>query len=179
MDSVATVQMFQITKSLAQKLTWKQSLQNYPGHCLIGDRGQAQGNQDSHHTSFLQLEFTFRSKLNIPPATTSGSFSPGEEDESRDIVDYELTGVKVQVKYPKGFSLKARPSIWPGAVRWSLDSRGSCSCQGVQGSTQTFSDLLTVLSYQVWKHFCSPGILLFMCHTLKYNIFSVKSSRYG
>jgi len=52
-----------------------------------------------------------RNKLSIPAAPSSGAFSPGEEDESRDIVDYELTGVKVQVKYPKGFSMKARPSI--------------------------------------------------------------------
>jgi hypothetical protein len=49
--------------------------------------------------------------LSIPPVATIGSFSPGEEDESRDIVDYELPGVKVCVKYPKGFSMKARPSI--------------------------------------------------------------------
>ena len=53
----------------------------------------------------------FRNKLNIPPTPSTGSFSPGEEDESRDIVDYDLSGVKVQVKYPKGFSMKARPSI--------------------------------------------------------------------
>jgi hypothetical protein len=52
-----------------------------------------------------------RSKLSIPPVAAIGSFSPGEEDESRDIVDYELTGVKVCVKYPKGFNMKARPSI--------------------------------------------------------------------
>ena len=49
--------------------------------------------------------------MSIPVVASSGAFSPGEEDESRDIVDYELTGVKVQVKYPKGFSMKARPSI--------------------------------------------------------------------
>lgn len=52
-----------------------------------------------------------RTKLSIPEASQVGSFSPGEEDESRDIVDYDLSNVKVMVKYPKGFSLKARPSI--------------------------------------------------------------------
>ena len=57
--------------------------------------------------------YIYRSKIHIPVTTAAATevVTPGDDDESRDIVDYDLSNVKVQVKYPKGFSMKARPSI--------------------------------------------------------------------
>jgi len=96
-----------------------------PLHGLSGNSSDISDNEKSRSevdlkTKFAELSRSLsqrrqrpgsRSKLNIPPTPTTGSFSPGEEEESRDIVEYELTGVSVQVKYPKGFNMKARPSI--------------------------------------------------------------------
>eukprot|EP00092_Neocalanus_flemingeri_P003366 GFUD01003604.1.p1 GENE.GFUD01003604.1~~GFUD01003604.1.p1 ORF type:complete len:186 (+),score=46.25 GFUD01003604.1:255-812(+) len=96
-----------------------------PLHGLSGNSSDISDNEKSRSdvdlkTKFAELSRSFsqrkqragsRSKLNIPLEPITGAFSPCEEDESRDIVDYDLSGVKVQVKYPKGFSLKARPSI--------------------------------------------------------------------
>eukprot|EP00092_Neocalanus_flemingeri_P073319 GFUD01090426.1.p1 GENE.GFUD01090426.1~~GFUD01090426.1.p1 ORF type:complete len:182 (-),score=52.86 GFUD01090426.1:116-661(-) len=96
-----------------------------PLHGLSGNSSDVSDNEKSRSdvdlkTKFAELSRSFsqrkqragsRSKLNVPLEPITGAFSPCEEDESRDIVDYDLSGVKVQVKYPKGFSLKARPSI--------------------------------------------------------------------
>jgi len=97
-----------------------------PLHGLSGNSSDISDNEKSRSDVDLKSKFAelsrslsyrrqrtgSRSKLKIPSAATTGSFSPGEEDESRDIVDdLSLSSLKVQVKYPKGFSIKARPSI--------------------------------------------------------------------
>jgi len=98
-----------------------------PLHGLSGHSTDLSDKEKSHSDVDLKTKFTefsrslsqrrqrtsSRNKLNIPTTTdtTAEAVTPGEDDESRDIVDYDLTAVKVQVKYPKGFSAKSRPSI--------------------------------------------------------------------
>jgi len=98
-----------------------------PLHGLSGNSSDISDNEKSRSDVDLKSKFAelsrslsyrrqrtgSRPKLNIPSSPTTGFFSPGEEDESRDVVDdLGVTSIKhVQVKYPKGFSIKARPSI--------------------------------------------------------------------
>ena len=111
---------------------------------------QSQGWSFISHFGLHFKEMIFRSKLNIPPTPTTGSFSPGEEEESRDIVEYELTGVAVQVKYPKGFNMKARPSIWRCArfvcVIWSYRCKRNVSIL----STPLESRVVCILPLKHW-----------------------------
>ena len=58
-----------------------------------------------------------RSRLRMPEERQEGQGTPGDEDESRDTVsenlevDFSASVKKLPVMYPKGFNLKARPSI--------------------------------------------------------------------
>jgi hypothetical protein len=55
-----------------------------------------------------------RGKLDIPEVAlevTTGAGSPGDEDESRDLVQDELGILILPVKFPKGFVSRTRPSI--------------------------------------------------------------------